>query len=83
METCEYWLSCTLFDEFQERKPLSLDAIKDDYCASNYSHCARYMIHRTYGPRKVPKSLLPDDMLVANKVLDDLEIKLNPHHNSP
>jgi len=76
METCLYWLSCALFDEFQDRRPSFLDSIKDEYCAGNYAHCARYMIHRTHGPRKVPKSLLPNDIIVAKKILADLEIKL-------
>jgi len=79
METCEYWSSCALFNEFQEKRLLTLDEIKEEYCAGNYSRCARYMIHRTHGPRKVPNSLLPKDIHMANKILDDLEIKLNHH----
>ena len=72
MDTCEYRSSCTFYNELKERRPLTLESIKEEYCDSSYSRCARFMVYKTHGPYNVSKYLFPEDIHEACKILDDL-----------
>jgi len=46
--------------------------IKEEYCDSNYSRCARFMVYKARGPYNVSKYLFPEDIHEACKILDEL-----------
>jgi len=71
MNTCEFKSSCTLFNELKERSPAIHKAIKEDYCDSGYSECARFIVSRFHGPERVSKYLFPEDTQEACKMLDE------------
>ena len=68
---CEFQPACFYYNLIQF-KPVSLEYLKDEFCDSNYSKCARYMISKAHGPYHVPKYLFPEDIQDACKILDDL-----------
>jgi len=71
MNTCEFKSSCILFNELKERSPAIHKAIKEDYCDSGYSECARFIVSRFHGPGRVSKYLFPEDTQEACKMLDE------------
>ena len=72
MDMCEYRSSCAFYKELKERRPLTLESIKEEYCDSNYFRCARFMVYKANGPYNVSKYLFPEDIHEACKILDDL-----------
>jgi len=72
MDMCEYRSACAFYTELKERRPLTLESIKEEYCDGNYSGCARFMVYKTHGPYNVSKYLFPEDIHEACKILDDL-----------
>jgi hypothetical protein len=73
MNTCEFQSSCTFYNDLKERRPAILASIKEEYCDSSYSECARFMVSKAHGPVCVPKYLFPEDIHEACKILDELE----------
>lgn len=72
MNTCEFLSSCIFFNELKERGSIILKPIKEDYCDSSYSECARFIVSRIHGPSRVSIDLFPEDMQEACKMLDEL-----------
>jgi hypothetical protein len=72
METCEFQSSCFVYSNLMKNRPRTLEYIKEEYCDSNYSTCARFMIFKSKGPYKVSNYLFPEDIQEACKILDDL-----------
>jgi len=72
MNTCEFQSSCTFYNELKERRPAILESIKEEYCDSGYSECARFMVFKARGPRRVSRYLFPEDIHEACKILDEL-----------
>ena len=70
MNTCEFQSSCTFYNNLQERRPLILESIKEEFCDNRYSECARFLVSRVHGPGKVSKYLFPEDIHEACKMLD-------------
>jgi hypothetical protein len=73
MSPCEYQSSCTYCNILKEKSPVILGYIKEEYCDSSYSECARFMVSKAHGPKHVPKYLFPEDIHEACKILDELE----------
>jgi hypothetical protein len=72
MDTCEYQSSCTFYNDLKESRPAILGSIKEEYCDSSYSACARFMVSKAHGPRHVSRYLFPEDIHEACKILDEL-----------
>jgi hypothetical protein len=72
MSSCEYLSSCTYYNILKEKSPAILRYIKEEYCDSQYSECARFMVSKAHGPIHVPKYLFPEDIQEACKLLDEL-----------
>jgi hypothetical protein len=72
MNTCEYQLSCIFYNDLKENRPVILKSVKEEYCDSRYSECARYLVSKAHGPHTVSKFLFPEDIQEACKILDEL-----------
>jgi hypothetical protein len=72
MDTCEYQSSCAYYNILKIKSPVILGYIKEEYCDSSYSECARFMVSKAHGPKHVPIYLFPEDIHEACKILDEL-----------
>jgi len=72
MTSCEFQSSCTYYNVLKEKSPVILGYVKEEYCDSSYTACARFMVSKAHGPKYVPKYLFPEDILEAGKILDEL-----------
>lgn len=72
MNTCEFQSSCTYYNVLKEKSPVILRYIKEEYCDSSYSACARFVVSKAHGTNHVPKYLFPEDIQEACKILDEL-----------
>lgn len=72
MNTCEFEASCSLNKELKKRSPAIHKTIKEEYCDSGYSECARFIISKFHGPERVSIHLFPEDTQEACKLLDEL-----------
>ena len=72
MNACEFQSSCTFYNDLKERSPVILKSIKEEYCDSGYSECARFIVSKFHGPSRVSKHLFPEDTYEACKILDEL-----------
>jgi hypothetical protein len=70
MDTCEFQ-SCSLFIDLNEKRPALLKKIKEKYCDSDFSACARYMVFKALGPGHVPRYLFPGHATEACKIIDE------------
>ncbi len=71
MKTCEFRPSCGLYNDLKSRRPITLESIKEEYCDTNYSECARFLVSKVHGPVNVSKYLFPEDIQEACKLLDE------------
>lgn len=72
MDECEFQSACSFYIDLRESRPAVLKSIKEEYCDSGYSECARFMVSKAHGPKHVSKYLFPEDMHEACKLLDEL-----------
>lgn len=72
MSPCEFLSTCTFYNDLKERRPAILESIKEEYCDSGYSECARFMVSKAHGPKRVSRDLFPEDIHEACKLLDEL-----------
>jgi hypothetical protein len=73
MKTCEFRSACGLYNDLEARRPITLESIKEEYCDTGYSECARYMISKARGPNNVSKYLFPEDILEACRIMDEFD----------
>ncbi len=72
MDTCGFRSSCVFYNDLLGKRPITMGYIKEEYCDSNYSRCARFMVYKARGPYNVSKYLFPEDIHEAYKILDEL-----------
>ena len=72
MNTCEFRSSCSFYNDLKNRRPITLESVKEEYCDTNYSLCARFIVSQVHGPHYVSKYLFPEDIQEACKILDEL-----------
>jgi len=70
MELCGFLSSCSFYRSVLDM-PQTSRFLKEKYCAGTYTECARYLVYRFLGARRVPDCLNPDDILEACHLLDD------------
>ena len=64
MDECEYGTECSEFFEGKLKGTVSI--YRQNYCNSNFSKCARYLVRKSKGRGKVPESLFPHESERAN-----------------
>ena len=71
MITCEFRSSCGFYNDLKARRPVTLESVKEEFCDSNYSRCARFMVSKAQGPANVSKYLFPEDVHKAFNIIAD------------
>ncbi len=59
MAACGHLSDCPFFNDRMANMPLVSEILKEQYCLSEMSRCARYRVYRSGLP--VPNDLFPDD----------------------
>ncbi len=60
-DRCEFLSQCPFFNDRMARMPRSVEIVKDRFCRDRFEECARWKVHKTLGPAKVPPSLFPGE----------------------
>ena len=66
---CEYLTVCPFFNETLDDMPATVQLIKNKYCLSDYSCCARYRVSTEVGAEHVPDSLFPKNSEEAETII--------------
>ncbi len=61
MQICEFHEDCVFFNASAGYSPALNDAMKDRFCRSNNSDCARRKVIEALGRHAVPVDMLPTD----------------------
>ena len=70
MAGCERLLKCQIVNNPNE-EVVSVKKVKEKYCNTNYSACARYMVLKSVGADFVPNDLLPDEVERAKEIIEE------------
>lgn len=60
MAECEVLRICVFFGGQMMDMPSTAEALKHRYCLGDNAQCARFMVYKALGKRKVPPNLLPN-----------------------
>ena len=71
MAQCKYLTDCPFFKETLENIPAETEVIKRRFCKGDYSQCARYMVFKALGARKVPDYLFPRSADAARRIIEE------------
>jgi hypothetical protein len=71
MAYCEKIEACPFFNDRLDSIPKIAELMKNFYCRTDNSRCARYKIKTTLGRKYVPADLLPSDMLRAKAIISE------------
>ena len=69
MSKCECLGQCSFFKYKTQTVPAIAKMIKEKYCLGNNDACARYIVFKTLGSKKVPSDLFPVQTDRANKLI--------------
>lgn len=69
MANCELLLQCPFFSDRMANMPVSSAAIKEVYCRTDSSSCARYLVAQALGREQVPPDLFPSEMKRAKRII--------------
>ena len=58
MDTCRFRSSCSYFMDLKERRPVTLESVKREFCDNRYSRCARFMIYAADGEYHISRYLV-------------------------
>jgi len=75
MPDCEKLQTCIFFNGKMEEMPSFSEKIKKDYCKSNNTNCARYIVAVRLGKDKVPAGLFPHELSKAKKILEQNSVE--------
>jgi hypothetical protein len=70
MAGCERLLECQIVNNPNE-EVVSVETLKEKYCNTNYSACARYKVLKSVGGDFVPNDLLPDEVERAKQIIEE------------
>lgn len=70
MNECEKFDRCQFFLQIMPGMPQTSKLVRNFYCRSNYTQCARYRVGKALGPQAVPDNLSPGDSLQADLLLE-------------
>ena len=66
---CEKLPTCIFFNDQMDGMPAVAELLKNQYCRSGFSACARYRVATRLGASAVPKDLFPSDTARADALL--------------
>ena len=69
MAKCECLSGCPFFNDLMEKMPNMSKSIKDKYCLTDNSGCARYIVFKKLGKSSVPPTLFPHQRDRIDKLL--------------
>lgn len=69
MPDCECLSACPFFNDKMAGMPAIAGIYKRNYCKTDNSECARYLIFKALGRMKVPVDLFPNQKERAEKIL--------------
>ncbi len=69
MSKCEFLTECSFFSDQMAKKSNYVDIVKQNYCKTSPSGCARYLVGIKLGIDKVPSDLWPNDMETAKRLI--------------
>jgi len=69
MADCELLQTCIFFNDKMKNMPGTANILKTQFCQSDNSSCARYMIFKALGREKVPMDLYPQQKEKAEKII--------------
>lgn len=69
MGNCELLNGCIFFNDKMKNMPGTANILKDRYCRTDSSACARYMVFRALGRPRVPPDLFPQQAEKAEKII--------------
>lgn len=71
MAVCKYLTHCPFFKETIENMPAETELTKREFCEGDPSNCARYMVFKALGTRKVPDYLFPRSVDAARRIIEE------------
>ena len=66
---CQFEGTCQLVKHVTDINRVQVNKIKADYCSTNSSKCARYMVGVAFGIERVPLDIFPGDYAKAREFL--------------
>jgi hypothetical protein len=77
MADCICLLTCPFFNEKMANMPSIKDMYKKNFCKTDNSGCARYMVFKALGKGNVPSDLYPNQVEKVKGIIDIFH-KKNP-----
>ena len=71
MVICDSVDNCCFYKDKLENMPDNADSLKENYCEGDNRNCARRIVVRRLGNKRVPKDLFPDQRNRAIKIISD------------
>ena len=75
MSDCPVLNTCPFFADKLKNMPKTADLLKDRYCKSRHTVCARWVVREAAGPEKVPEDMFPHQADRANELLRRLGLE--------
>lgn len=75
MANCELLEKCPFFDDHMQDMPRHAELFKELYCRGGKTICARYIVFRALGHEAVPQNLFPNQVAVAEHVIDQAKVR--------
>ena len=69
MGECDRLSTCIFYTERMDEMPPCAELLKLRYCLGDFEHCARHRVELKLGSTCVPRSLLPDDSALADRIV--------------
>jgi hypothetical protein len=66
---CELLAGCLFFNDKMKDMPATSLIYKSQYCRTDKSSCARYMVYQALGRGQVPADLFPNDQDRARSII--------------
>lgn len=70
MADCPRLAKCPFFNDQMADMPSMAGIIKQRYCRTDNTHCARFMVAEALGPEAVPSDLYPSQVDRAKAILE-------------
>ncbi len=72
MADCELLAGCLFFNDKMAHMPATAELMKNRYCRSDNSQCARFMVFQKLGRPKVPADLIPSNVVKARMIISSV-----------
>ncbi len=82
MAKCENLDACPFFNDAMLHMPTTSEWLKNEFCYSNFTQCARYRLKNELGKEYIPRDMFPDDMQAAQRIMDSIAKQTTPPDES-